>query len=170
MAFLDDSASPNHGITFSNFISLQPGVTGAVKWIQVDFAPSAVYLETNSVTHTQIFTGPAPYGDTPIPYVTFDPASGFPCDDPKAILPAICNRVEASDHFTMWMMFQPSGGIMVPLRAVDWYWHGIATNAPGGWTLASSPSDHSVNPPDYSAEQYPVWNSSVQSNHIDPPF
>lgn len=63
----------------------------------------------------------------------------------------------------MWMMYEPPGGIAVPLRAVSWYWHGVATNGPSGWSLASSPDDHSVNPADFDTQDYPLWNSNVRN-------
>jgi len=79
-------------------------------------------------------------------------------------------REEALDRLTMWMMFRPPGGMLVPLRAVDWYWHGVATNGPSGWALSSDPGNHSVNPQDYDVQTYPLWNSSARSSHVEPPF
>jgi hypothetical protein len=42
------------------------------------------------------------------------------------------------DSFEMFLFFQPSGGVPVPVKAVQWCWYGLAqTNGSGGWQLIS---------------------------------
>jgi hypothetical protein len=69
----------------------------------------------------------------------------------------------------MWMMFRPTNGMRVPIRAVDWMWSGSATNfLLINWQKLSG--TNSVNPADYETEIYPVWKSNVTNAHINPPF
>jgi hypothetical protein len=161
-----DSA-PADGITFSNTLTLPAGFSGSAKWVQVD---SSTYGEFRDVTNNYIFVedGPAPYLDTVVPYAAFLDDGETPVDSPATHLRSPFVRYEVSDNFTMYMMFEPLDGIWVPLRAVNWYWHGIATNGPSGWQLASSPNDHSINPPDYDNQTYPVWNNNVTHYHWNP--
>jgi hypothetical protein len=170
LAFVDTNATPSHGITFSNTLRIPSGFTGRRGWIQVDYAPFAKVRDTNLIDHVEVMNGPSPYGDSPIPFTQFDPETGLPYDEPFVKLPSSNVRAEGSDHLIMWMMFQPDGGVMVPLRAVDWSWHGIATNGPSGWRLTSSPDDHTVNPQDYPTEDYPIWKSSATNVIWSPPF
>ena len=74
-----------------------------------------------------------------------------------------------SNSFTMWLLFLPSGPntIQVPLRAVNWYWEGSATNGPSGWVIESGTVSHSIDPASYPTEQYPYWTDNITNR---PPF
>jgi len=149
------------GITFSNSISIPPGFSGSVEWMQV--ASSLAYSLQDAAT-TYVFTptlNSDPYGDTTVPWITFDSdGAGNPVDSPNQRLGSQFIRATGSGSFQMWMMFRPNlPGEWVPLRAVNWYWNGSATNGPGGWSLESVSGDHSVNPTDFETETYPLWKS-----------
>jgi hypothetical protein len=164
LGFIDLASNPRHGINFYFTLDIPPGFSGEDKWIQVDYEPVAKLIDNNLVTHVEVMNGPAPYGDYPIPWELRD--NGVPEDEPHLELRDDCTRAEASDTFSMWMMFEPPGGKRVPLRVIEnWYWHGVATNGPGGWVLASSPDDHSTNPEDKETQDYPQWNSSAKKYH-----
>ena len=158
------------GIIFSNTLAIPTNFSGSTNWAQVLFSINVVFQGANSTNYVRHQNGADPYGDYPIPYGEFLEGTHIPADSPAEVLPnSGYVRCERSDSFRMWMMFEPPGGIWVPLRAVDWRWHGIATNGPSGWGLASSPDDHTVNPPDFPTENYPLWNSDVHSYHYVPP-
>jgi hypothetical protein len=136
------------GIIFSNSIVIPPNFSGSVQWVQIDFNPILNIIDTNSVSHTNSQSTFGPYLDTTYPYHTTN-ASGFPVDTPGDELPNgnEYTQVQGSDTFEMWMMFQPTNGIPVPLRAVNWSWSGAATNYLGGWFLKSG--SNSTNPSDF---------------------
>jgi hypothetical protein len=83
-------------------------------------------------------------------------------------------QIFVAESFEMWFMFRPSGGQWVPLKAVNWSWSGSATNNAGTfatdnsgpWTLESG--TNSVNPPDFEAHSYPVWNSNITNETYIP--
>lgn len=181
--FGDPNSTPGHGIIFYNTFRLATNSSGEAfaggrKWIQVDYDPKATRLESNGTNHKEVMNGPDPYGDYAPDGAIAWPDNKFlkdapdvPFDDPNLSLPPpnynySCG--EASDRLTMWMMFQPVGGVMVPLRAVAWEWHGVATNGSSAWGLQSKPTDHTVNPQDYPTEDYPIWKSSARDCHWEP--
>ena len=114
---------------------------------------------------TNIQTGEGPYLDTTYPYIKTN-EDGL-VDTSGLELPNGNEYVQGqqSDIFEMWMMFQPSNGIPVPLRAVNWFWSGSATNVIFGggpavdWSLESG--TNSVNPQGSDTEIFPVWNSNL---------
>jgi len=59
----------------------------------------------------------------------------------------------------MWLMFQPSNGIPVPIRAINWSWGGTATNYMGTWSLEVG--TNTINPPDFPTLTFPQWNSNI---------
>jgi hypothetical protein len=75
-----------------------------------------------------------------------------------------------SENFETWLMFTPDGGHPVPLRAVNWFWSGSATNGPDGWGLSSSSDNHSHNPTDFETETYPFWKDNVTHFYWQPPL
>jgi hypothetical protein len=157
------------GIIFSNTFSFANSFScsGTVEWTQVDNNPVEKFCDTNSVWHLSIENGSGPYLDTTNPYAQF--FQGNPVDTPGTQLPngneykqGIC-----SDIFEMWMMFHPSGGIAVPLRAVNWSWGGTATNFMGiYWNLQTG--TNSINPTDFPTESFPSWNSNVTNKTLVP--
>jgi alpha-tubulin suppressor-like RCC1 family protein len=156
------------GITFSNSIIVPPGFSGSNLWIQVSFFKVRQLQDTNLTWHVQTESGMPPYGDAPIPYQTF--FDGNPVDAPGMRLPLGPGYLQgfAGNNFGMWMMFQPSNGIPVPLRIVNWFWSGTATNGSGGWTLLTG--TNSVNPSDSDTETFPTWNSNIRNHQWIPPL
>ena len=57
------------------------------------------------------------------------------------------------------MMFVPDGGVAVPLKAVNWWWSGSASNSNPiiGWVLVNG--TNSVNPTNFDVESFPSWES-----------
>lgn len=163
LVFADSSA---RGITFYHTINTF-GFSGSILWAQVVSSPVYQLQDTSSTWHLVTPNGPAPYGDDPIPYQGF--YGPDPYDAPNLGLPSSgYMRAGASSSFEMWMMFQPPGGIWVPLRVVNWSWSGSATNGPSGWGLQSG--NNSPNPTDFDTETYPVWNSHFSNSQWIPPL
>jgi uncharacterized Zn-binding protein involved in type VI secretion len=158
---------PTDGITFSNTITIPAGFSGSNFWIQV-ISSTVRNLQDTSTNHVLTQNGASPYGDTPIPYAAFDNTGTNPVDSPNLPLPSGYVRGVASGNFEMWMMFQPTNGIPVPLRAVNWSWSGSATNNAGTWLLESG-ATNSVNPTDFDTETYPLWNSDARNKQWIPP-
>lgn len=146
------------GIIFSSTMTIPSGFSGTNEWVQVDSNPVRKYQSTNSTWWVYTENGTGPYLDTTYPYQTFF-AANMPADNPN--LPfQNHSQVVASDSMEMWLMFKPTGGQWVPLRAVNWSWSGSATNNTGTWTLESG-STHSVNPSSFDTTTYPQWNNNV---------
>jgi hypothetical protein len=72
--------------------------------------------------------------------------------------------VSLTDNFTMWLMFQPSGGVMVPLRMVNWSWNGTGTF--NGVTGSVTSSNAVANLDSDATGNYPAWTDNV-TNHFD---
>jgi hypothetical protein len=54
-------------------------------------------------------------------------------------LPASINPVTEDETFSTYLMFQPPGGIWVPLRLIQWQLHDEAQpNGVGGWNAINS--------------------------------
>ena len=155
------------GITFSNSVNIPAAFPGSIQWVQIDFNTILKLVDTNSTAHTNLQEHIGPYLDTTYPYITF--LNGNPVDDPGMELPngseyALCQQ---SDTFEMWMMYQPSNGIPVPLRAVNWSWTGSATNYLGlSWMLKQG--TNTVNPADFPTTTFPQWNSNVTNAFLNP--
>jgi hypothetical protein len=160
--------STDDGITFSNTMTIPNGFSGSNIWVQVIFSRIRQLQDTNLIWHVETENGSSPYGDTPIPYQGFE-GPNLPADSPNLPLPPSGYvRGSAANSFEMWMMFQPPGGIWVPLRAVNWSWSSSATNSPNGWGLESG--TNSVNPTDFDTQTYPLWNSDVRNRQYIPPL
>jgi hypothetical protein len=160
------ASSNQDGILFSNTIALPSGFSGTVEWAQVDFAPFGALLDGSGISHRSKQNGPGPYLDTTFPYTKF--RGNAPVDSPSVRLDDL-NKLESdSDDFEMLMMFQPPGGHLVPLRAVDWSWLGRAINRTNGWVLVAG--TNSVNPQDFDTEEYPFWMSNVTNYQWIPPL
>ena len=164
-----DPINQREGITFYNTISIPVGFSGIRKWVQVASSRVRTLEDVNSVVHRETQTGAAPYGDTPIPYNSFDATGTIPGDSPQTVsLSGGYVRAEASNSFEMWMMFEPPGGMWVPLRAVNWSWIGSATNGPDGWAVESG--TNSIDPHDFETEEYPAWKSNIRNREWIPPL
>ena len=162
----DGTAGP--GITFSNTISIPTNFPSSVVWVQVDYNPTFSLLDTNSILHTNLQEHAGPYVDTSYPYKAL--SNGNPVDTPGTELPNGNEYVECmdSDTFEMWLMYQPTNGIPVPIRAVNWSWTGSATNYLGlTWMLKQA--TNSVNPVDFPTSTFPQWNSDVTNDSLVPP-
>jgi hypothetical protein len=156
------------GITFRNTLTIPQGFSGDAKWVQVLNNISVTFQDATQ-TYTRIQNGPPPYGDYPIPYAAhLDSDPTIPVDSPYEQLYDCFQRCTVSEAFKMWMMFEPPGGVWVPLRAVEWSWSASAVNGAGGWVL-DGPGTNTPNPPDHDEQNYAVWNSNVRSKHYNPP-
>lgn len=152
------------GITFSNTLTVPASFSGASVWSQVcASAPVFTLTDTSGVTHTTVQNGSSPFGDLPSPYGIFNGVNPF--DSPDISVDSSFVGVSASGSYEMFMMFQPSGGCPVPLRAVTWSWSGAFTKSSGVW---SGTSTNSIDPPDYPTTSFPTWNSSVKDYHWNP--
>jgi hypothetical protein len=155
------------GISFSQNISIPSDFSGTTEWVQIDYASVRSLQETNGLWHVETRTGLSPWLDTSYPYTN----SASTSDSPASTLyfgPDHFSTAVASDQFTMWLMFQPTGGQWVPLRAVNWAWGGCITNSPYGWGLQYG--TNTINPADFSTTTYPEWQSNVTDEAFIPPL
>lgn len=151
------------GITFLYTITIT--CSCSIKWVQVIESSERNLQDANFTWHQWTFDGPAPHLDA-VPYTACNLA-GDPVDSPAMSLPSDCLQANASDSFKMWLMFQPNGGIPVPLKVVEWSWSGSAINGPNGWELQTGvPGNPSVS----ETEHYPQWNSYKSQAQYEPPF
>lgn len=47
-------------------------------------------------------------------------------------------EISASDAFTTYVMYQPNGGVWVPLDKISWSWSETITWQPSHWNLTAS--------------------------------
>ncbi|MGH7953666.1 MAG: hypothetical protein ACREFE_17350, partial [Limisphaerales bacterium] len=157
---------PTDGITFYHTITIPAGFSGSTIWVQVDSNPVRQLQDSSSTWHIFTEKNSGPYLDTADPYPPEDFVGTDPVDSPGLQLPSSYLRGGAADTMEMWMMFQPVGGHRVPLRAVNWFWNGSATNGPSGWGFSNG--DNSHNPTDFETETYPTWNDNVLDAQYEP--
>jgi hypothetical protein len=169
--FFGNAAPPQDGIVFSNAISVPINFSGSTVWVQIATKPDKSLLDNRGINHKWTENGDPPYGDFPIPYNALQEGGGTNYADSPSVEPESDGRVyvaeSANQGFEMWMMFKPSGGICVPLRAVNWSWSATARNIAGTWTLQSG-ATNSVNPTDFDTITFPTWNSAVGDGHYTP--
>jgi hypothetical protein len=133
-------------------------------------------MQTNNSSGAWYELGPPLTGsvlDTSYPYPQWTTDNKLTVDAPAQGLvnspDAPYKTVKTADSFTMWLMFQPSGGQPVPLRTVSWSWSGTAvlTNTPDTngnyWVLTSSTNTPS--PTDSDSTTHPEWTDNV-TNHF----
>ena len=151
--------STNAGITFAFDFPYNQGFPGRISWLQVNSQCIRTIQDGSGTNHNLVQPGPGPWLDGGDSYPYQAATTGYAYDSPMLEGRPTDVRVDASDAFQMWLMFTPTGGQRVPLRAVDWSWWGFATNGPSGWALGSG--TNSVNPTDYPTETYPSWKSQL---------
>jgi hypothetical protein len=160
------------GIIFPYSNNVPVNFSGLIEWVQVDTSPVSELEDTNLANHVFTEEKSGPYLDTTYPYMQTN--FGYPVDSPNIKLSSLTGKYTTaieSDTMEMWLLFQPTNGIPVPLRAVNWYWSGTATNNPSGtdgWGLESG--TNTVNPADFDTETYPVWNDNVINGTWIPPL
>ena len=163
-------SSTNNGIIFYNSISIPNGFSGTNIWSQIITSDNWTETDTNGVIHGQFQNCNPPWGDLPTPYsASMAGATNFtPVDWPS--VPLFNDYLSASvdDHFVMTMLFEPTGGIPVPLEAVTWYWQGAATNNAGIWTIVGTPANG--NPSVSPTTTFPQWNCPWGVPSWNPPL
>lgn len=158
LEFADPLHSPHDGINYD--YSFDPGeFSGQVDLLQLVESINRQRQDIHSVWHTYSQYMPGPYLDTSDPY-------GIIVDSPSLGLPATYLRASAADGFETWLMFTPTGGHRVPLRALNWSWSGSATNSPSGWGRASG--GNSPNPTSFETEGYPAWTDNISHSYWTP--
>jgi hypothetical protein len=160
LTFGSGLGSPNpYGIAFSRITYLPFGFTGTNCWVQTitqtirrkQWASDSIWRK--AIPISGLYSAyPYPYND----------------DTPNSPLNSTFIKATANDSFVMTLMFTPSGDATnVPLRTVDWDWHGAAspdTNSPVGWVLDPGSGGNSTNPVDYPTLAYPRWTNIVTSD------
>jgi hypothetical protein len=152
------------GITFSNTLSVPGGFSGTSVWSQIVTSTSRIKRDTGGTDHVFTHSCEPPYGDLPTPYLANDGNNSV--DSPGLVLPfSGYVRVSVGESFQMYMLFQPSDGICVPLRAVDWSWSGVATNSGSTWGFESGTGSASS---DSDTTSFPQWNCAVSDGDYLP--
>ncbi len=73
-------------------------------------------------------------------------------------------QVTASDQFTTWLMYRPSGGVWVPLQKYSWSWSGTMTKGTAGWSLQSSSPTSAATQSASVTDNPPSWNLTHTNN------
>ncbi len=82
---------------------------------------------------------------------------GSPLDGPGNLTTP--DSFSRQDYFTMTLLFQPAGGIWIPVGQYTWSWGGSAKYSAGSWGLASGTQSRGS----YSASTtFPTWSHNVQ--------
>jgi len=69
-----------------------------------------------------------------------------------------------NDQFTTWLMYQPPGGVWVPLKKTDWSVTGNGSGGPNNWTASGTYT--APNPADTSV--FPQWNVVIANQNYRP--
>jgi hypothetical protein len=161
MEFASDT---NNGITFYNSLSVPTNFSGFSVFSQTISLKTITRTESNGTVHNWTNACSPLFGDLPTPYqANLAGTTNFtPVDSPSVGLPAGYKSVSRTTNFRMTMLFQPPGGIAVPMLAVDWSWQAsAATNGVGVWTITSS--TNSPNPAATPTTTFPQWNCASQN-------
>jgi hypothetical protein len=169
LQFVDFNSYPPDGIIFSNTLTIPGGFSGTTNWVQVILGSARSKMDFLGTNHISTQTnGPPPYGDHPALYpFRLAEDSSTPADSPFSELTAGYLRVEVADNLQMWMLFEPPGGRMVPLRTVNWSWGGAATNNFSRWQLQVGTNSVNAN---FETEDYPLWKSKWDQGVWTPPL
>lgn len=167
LEFGDSSPAPDGKIgIFFNKTFDSGGFGDSFHLLQVLSNRTRQIMDGSSVWHTVIdnhnLTGPYLDSGNPYPGSSDSPAIDLSNSD--------FLKGGAHDEFQTWLTFQPSGGHYVPLKLLNWYWGGAATNGPSGWNLSGSSDNHSENPSGTETETYPTWTSAAQDFKYSPPL
>jgi hypothetical protein len=148
------------GITFvaTNF-DLSTYVGGGWEFLAVQIGSSTVvYSQTNGTN----IVGQGAGLDSELPYDTFPLGlPGVTSDNPTEELASVNRTVARSDAFSMFLLFQPWGGIAVPLRRIDWSWSGTATNALGVWSLVLGSGTETISANNVDTTSFPIWTNNI---------
>jgi hypothetical protein len=86
-------------------------------------------------------------------------------DSPGANFDSAASEMNNEDSFYDYLMYQPPGSsVVVPLKAVDWYWKGNATQSGGVWSTSNESAEWSFGDdfPDH-----PVWTLLLGNDWTD---
>jgi hypothetical protein len=157
------------GILFSNSIAIPAEYTGntnyTFEWIQkVNYLKER--LQTNDASGAWYSLQASNVLDSQYPYPSPDARFSDFCtsDSPESDTLDTYTNISFTNNFTMWLMFQPSGGVMVPVRTVNWSWN--ATGAFNGVTGNVISSNSVANPDSDAIGNYPIWTDNV-TNHFN---
>jgi hypothetical protein len=64
------------------------------------------------------------------------------------------------ETYNSYLMFQPAGGIWVPLSVLTWYWAGYSRLENGVWSAAQDP-ENSVDPLGVVTANFPIWTANT---------
>ncbi len=151
------ASGSDNGITFYNSLSIPANFSGTSVWSQTISLKSITRTDSGGFIHVWTNACSPLFGDLPTPYQANLGISNFtPVDSPNVSLPSNFESVSRTTNFRMTMLFQPDGGIAVPLMEVDWYWQASVTNIAGTWTIVGQPvnGNPSVSP----TTTFPQWN------------
>ncbi|MDR3561408.1 MAG: hypothetical protein P4N59_08215, partial [Negativicutes bacterium] len=161
------------GILFSANFTMPDGTNynygdrrAGFEWIQIirNFKNTYYFIGSSYPSKLEITNQLVLDGAIPYHHFVFPAAS----DSPTApITLGVDSGVSYGIDATMWLMFSPGNGQLVPIRSVPWYFNGVATNSGSGWALASK--SWSTNPPDFDAGQiFLTWTNNLASWNIPP--
>jgi hypothetical protein len=151
-----NSNSGTAGISFSQTVTVPGGFSGITEWLQ--------FVESSATRHSsggaQNRNLPGGCLDTTYPYST----SASTRDSPAQQLNSPYDSYTRADTFTMFLMFQPTGGIFVPIRLVNWSWSGAASLSGGTWVGANR--SWTSNPGDAAPSWNPTWTCNA-ANYLN---
>ena len=157
-----NSTNGQPGIVFTNSLPFIPpgGFQGDLYWVQiVNSALHQVQYVTGSIHTTVLVTNCML--DKIIPYDTANTMRTEDSPSQTIAPPGVFNAVSCSDSYSMWLVFLPDGGHVVPLRRVDWSWSATADSSTG---LTSQ--TNTINPNGVDSIILPYWIDN-STNHMN---
>jgi hypothetical protein len=96
------------------------------------------FSETNGTNFVAVGAGL----DEEYPYEVFPLGVHEVVKDSPAVPLASYGAVSVIDSFSMFLLFEPSSGVPVPVRRIDWNWRGTAAISNGIWNLVPRVGQH----------------------------
>ncbi|HTB82834.1 MAG TPA: hypothetical protein VK742_04200 [Candidatus Sulfotelmatobacter sp.] len=160
--FGNPSTTP--GLTFILTASIGDWSLGTYSEIQLINSNQVIHCQTNGQSIHQSAAGldgalgSTNFGDSFYHYKLYFDSPAEPCRSSDL-------QVSDSSSYQTLLMFQPSGGIRVPLKLIGWNWAGLATiNTNENWALIpGSGNAPAPSPNNTDATQFPVWTNIVGS-------
>lgn len=117
-----------------------------------------------------------PYGSNPSSSFPGSPPS-FPADGstdtyadgPTDTVSDGMTHLDDLDSFNTWLMYLPPGdnSCYVPIREIQWYWHGVLNFDGVGWDFTSSPNDCGWSFDGDLYPHFPEWAVYISNNDLE---
>lgn len=174
---IDGKLTNSFGIRFYGQVTTLTNGAGTIAFVQVVTSALRAYTASDGTkwkhashgtNYVDGFLSAFRFGSTDISasetrtaYTEDTPGNGLNCDEKAR---------SVNDQFKTYIVYQPTNGIWVTLRSVNWYWNGAATNTASAncsWIRVSGSA--SANPTSSDDTELPIWSGNIPDLVYGPP-